>query len=34
LLVVTEEDAFWLDDDVPQVRRWASRGLEPLAKAA
>ena len=34
LLVVTEEDAFWLDDDVPQVRRWLSRGLEPLAKAA
>jgi hypothetical protein len=34
LLVVTGEDAFWLDDDVPQVRRWLSRGLEPLAKAA
>jgi Xaa-Pro aminopeptidase len=30
LLVVTAEDAFWLDDDVPQVRRWALRGLQPL----
>ncbi len=27
LLVVTEDDAFWLDDDVPQVRRWKERGL-------
>lgn len=27
LLVVTETDAFWLDDDVPHVRRWAARGL-------
>ena len=27
LLVVTEDDAFWLDDDVPQVRRWKQRGL-------
>jgi Xaa-Pro aminopeptidase len=34
LLVVTEDDAFWLDDDVPHVRRWASRGLAPLAQAA
>lgn len=34
LLVVTADDAFWLDDDVPQVRRWLSRGLQPLAKAA
>ncbi len=32
LLVITETDAFWLDDDVPHVRRAASRGL--LAKAA
>jgi Xaa-Pro aminopeptidase len=23
LLVVTESDAFWLDDDLPHVRRWA-----------
>ena len=29
LLVITEDDAFWLDDDVPQVRRWKSRGLWP-----
>lgn len=27
LLVVTEDDAFWLDDDVPHVRRWMQRGL-------
>jgi Xaa-Pro aminopeptidase len=27
LLVVTDTDAFWLDDDVPHVRRWAQRGL-------
>ncbi len=24
LLVVTEHDAYWLDDDLPHVRRWAS----------
>jgi Xaa-Pro aminopeptidase len=24
LLVVTEDDAWWLDDDLPHVRRWAS----------
>jgi len=29
LLVVTDDDAFWLDDDVPQVRRWKERGLWP-----
>lgn len=29
LLVVTEDDAFWLDDDVPHVRRWQARGLWP-----
>lgn len=29
LLVITGDDAFWLDDDVPQVRRWKSRGLWP-----
>lgn len=27
LLVVTEDDAFWLDDNVPHVRRWQARGL-------
>lgn len=27
LLVVTEDSAFWLDDDVPHVRRWKERGL-------
>jgi Xaa-Pro aminopeptidase len=25
LLVVTDDDAFWLDDDLPHVRRWAER---------
>ncbi|MFI6900468.1 M24 family metallopeptidase [Nonomuraea sp. NPDC050394] len=25
LLVVTEDDAYWLDDDLPHVRRWESR---------
>ncbi|HKY92555.1 MAG TPA: M24 family metallopeptidase [Nevskiaceae bacterium] len=36
LLVVTDDDAFWLDDDVPHVRRWKQRGLWPtgVAKAA
>lgn len=34
LLVVTETDAYWLDDDVPHVRRWQSRGLWPLEKVA
>ena len=27
LLVVTESDVYWLDDDVPHVRRWQQRGL-------
>ncbi len=27
LLVITENDAFWLDDDVPHVRRWLERGV-------
>ena len=31
LLVVTDDDAFWLDDDVPHVRRWAQRGLLKIA---
>jgi Xaa-Pro aminopeptidase len=26
LLVVTEDDAFWLDDDLPHVRRWLQDG--------
>jgi hypothetical protein len=36
LLVVTDDDAFWLDDDIPHVRRWKERGLWPtgVAKAA
>ncbi len=31
LLVVTEDDAFWLDDDLPHVRRWAARGVSAPA---
>ncbi|MGJ8668397.1 MAG: M24 family metallopeptidase [Oceanococcus sp.] len=34
LLVVTDSDAYWLDDDVPQVRRWKQRGLWPQQQAA
>jgi Xaa-Pro aminopeptidase len=34
LLVVTEDDAFWLDDDVPHVRRWQQRGLWPASSVA
>ena len=26
ILVVTEDDAYWLDDDPPHVRRWAAAG--------
>jgi hypothetical protein len=34
LLVVTDSDAFWLDDDLPHVRRWSpsrSRASQPIA---
>jgi len=34
LLVVTADDAFWLDDEVPHVRRWRARGLLNPAKRA
>jgi Xaa-Pro aminopeptidase len=34
LLVVTADDAFWLDDDVPHVRRWRARGLWPVPRKA
>lgn len=27
LLVITENDAYWLDDDVPHVQRWIERGV-------
>lgn len=27
LLVITDDDAFWLDDDIPHVRRWKQRGI-------
>lgn len=28
LLVVTDDDAYWLDDDLPHVRRWAQAAAE------
>lgn len=31
LMVVTDDDAYWLDDDLPHVRRWA--GTDPTAGA-
>jgi len=34
LLVVTEDDAYWLDDDLPHVRRWARLAAEAAAGAA
>ena len=36
LLVVTEDDAFWLDDDLPHVRRWQeqARSQEPAPEGA
>lgn len=34
LLVVTEDDAYWLDDNVPHVRRWQERGLWPARQKA
>lgn len=32
LLVITEDDAYWLDDESPHVRRWKERGLWPVNK--
>jgi Xaa-Pro aminopeptidase len=34
ILVVTEDDAFWLDDHLPHSQRWAAAGysIEPLAR--
>lgn len=38
LLVITEDDAYWLDDHSPHVRRWKERGLwpveQPIVKSA
>ncbi|MDH5670530.1 MAG: M24 family metallopeptidase [Myxococcales bacterium] len=28
LLVVTEDDAYWLDDDLPHVRRWSRKKVD------
>ncbi|OXH82904.1 Xaa-Pro aminopeptidase, partial [Burkholderia multivorans] len=28
LLVITEDDAYWLDDGLPHVRRWQRRLAE------
>ncbi|WP_410211235.1 M24 family metallopeptidase [Aquirhabdus sp.] len=33
LLVITEDDAYWLDDESPHVKRWKERGLWPIEKA-
>lgn len=35
LLVITEDDAYWLDDNVPHVKRWIERGViaAPAQKA-
>jgi len=33
LLVVTDDDAFWLDDDLPHVRRWAATAQSTKAGA-
>ncbi len=30
LLVITEDDAYWLDDESPHMRRWKERGLWPV----
>jgi Metallopeptidase family M24 len=34
ILVVTEDDAFWLDDHLPHAQRWAAAGysIEPLRR--
>ncbi|MER6400270.1 M24 family metallopeptidase [Kitasatospora sp. NPDC001603] len=34
LLVVTEDDAYWLDDDLPHVRRWTAAHAEATAQEA
>lgn len=34
LLVITADDAWWLDDDLPHVRRWRERGLLASRKEA
>ncbi len=31
LLVITEDSAFWLDDDLPHVRRWQQRQIKVAA---
>jgi Xaa-Pro aminopeptidase len=33
LMVVTDDDAFWLDDDLPHVRRWMVSTHEETARA-
>jgi Xaa-Pro aminopeptidase len=35
ILVVTENDAFWLDDHLPHAQRWAAAGysIEPLGRS-
>ena len=31
MLVVTEHDAYWLDNDLPHHRKWAGRAPLPFA---
>lgn len=32
LLVVTDTDAYWLDDDLPHVRRWRQGATRPFGR--
>lgn len=34
LLVVTENDAYWLDDDLPHVRRWRESAARPASASS
>ena len=27
MLVITDDDAYWLDDETPQMRRWRERQI-------
>jgi len=33
-LVVTDDDAYWLDDDLPHCRRWRERGITEFGARA
>ncbi|MDR5667817.1 Xaa-Pro aminopeptidase, partial [Burkholderia cenocepacia] len=34
LLVITDDDAYWLDEDLPHVRRWQRRQAERAQAAS